>query len=115
MQLFTDWANKENKTIIFVHHSTKHTTKSRGASAFVDAVRTVYEIDKIKDKDGNIQEKEKRIIKLTKDNYGISSILGSFEIKRTLFPKIYKDQQKQNKKAIEYIYEENTDDMPKDF
>jgi replicative DNA helicase len=86
MQLFTDWANKENKIIIFIHHSTKNTTQSRGASAFVDAVRTVYEIDKIRDKDGKEEDTHKRIIKLTKDNYGISSILGSFSVQREIFP-----------------------------
>jgi len=86
MQLFTDWANKENKTIIFIHHSTKNTTQSRGASAFVDAVRTVYELDKIRDKEGKEEESHKRIVKLTKDNYGIGSILGSFSVQRELFP-----------------------------
>ncbi len=90
MQLFTDWANKENKTIIFIHHSTKNTTQSRGASAFVDAVRTVYELDKIKDKEGNVQESNKRVVKLTKDNYGISHILESFSVERELFPRVVK-------------------------
>ncbi|MDQ7021661.1 MAG: hypothetical protein Q9M91_07655 [Candidatus Dojkabacteria bacterium] len=86
MQLFTDWANKENKTIIFIHHSTKNTTQSRGASAFVDAVRTVYELDKVRDKEGNVKESNKRVVKLTKDNYGISNILESFSVLRELFP-----------------------------
>ncbi|MEA2029354.1 MAG: AAA family ATPase [Campylobacterota bacterium] len=86
MQLFTDWANKENKTIVFIHHSTKNTTQSRGASAFVDAVRTVYELDKIKDSSGNEEKSHKRNIKLTKDNYGISNILKSFSVERVLFP-----------------------------
>ena len=86
MQLFTDWANKENKIIIFIHHSTKNTTQSRGASAFVDAVRTVYELDKIKDKEGNFEESNKRIVKLTKDNYGIGNILKSHCVQRELFP-----------------------------
>jgi len=86
MQLFTDWANKEHKTIIFIHHSTKNTTQSRGASAFVDAVRTVYEIDKIKDKEGNVKESNKRVVKLTKDNYGIGNILESYSVERELFP-----------------------------
>jgi len=93
MQLFTDWANKENKTIIFIHHSTKNTTQSRGASAFVDAVRTVYELDKIKDKDGKEEESHMRIVKLTKDNYGISKILGSFSVQRELFPIIIKHEE----------------------
>jgi len=109
MQLFTDWANKENKTIIFVHHSTKNTTQSRGASAFVDAVRTVYEIDKIKDKEGNIQESNKRVIKLTKDNYGISHLLKSFNVKRVLFPlKITHDETTYNKNDTKF-------GMPDDF
>ena len=86
MQLFTDWANKENKTIIFIHHSTKNTTQSRGASAFVDAVRTVYEIDQLRDKEGNVIESNKRMIKLTKDNYGIGNILESYTVQRELFP-----------------------------
>lgn len=86
MQLFTDWANKENKTIIFIHHSSKNTTQSRGASAFVDAVRTVYELDKIRDKDGNEKESNKRLVKLTKDNYGIRHILKAFSVERELFP-----------------------------
>ncbi|QSZ43144.1 AAA family ATPase (plasmid) [Sulfurimonas aquatica] len=86
MQLFTDWANKESKTIIFIHHSTKNTTQSRGASAFVDAVRTVYELDKVRDSDGKEKESHKREVKLTKDNYGIGSILGSFSVQRDLFP-----------------------------
>lgn len=86
MQLFTEWANKENKTIIFIHHSTKNTTQSRGASAFVDAVRTVYELDKIRDNDGKEKESNKRIIKLTKDNYGVGHMLEGFSVQRELFP-----------------------------
>jgi len=86
MQLFTDWANKENKTIVFIHHSTKNTTQSRGASAFVDAVRTVYELDKVRDKEGKAKESNKRVIKLTKDNYGIGNILNAYSVERVLFP-----------------------------
>lgn len=86
MQLFTEWANKENKTIIFIHHSTKNTTQSRGASAFVDAVRTVYELDKIRDNEGKEKESNKRIIKLTKDNYGVGHMLEGFSVQRELFP-----------------------------
>lgn len=109
MQLFTDWANKENKTILFIHHSTKNTTQSRGASAFVDAVRCVYEIDKIKDSDGKEKDTNKRIIKLTKDNYGINSILGAHQVEREIFPK--------NIKFIEteYISETIENSVPRDF
>lgn len=86
MQLFTEWANKENKTIVFIHHSTKNSTQSRGASAFVDAVRTVYELDKIRDSDGKEKDSNKRIIKLTKDNYGVGNILEAYSVERELFP-----------------------------
>jgi len=109
MQLFTDWANKENKTIIFIHHSTKNTTQSRGASAFVDAVRTVYEIDKIKDKEGNETQKHKRIIKLTKDNYGISNLLEGFSVERELFPYKVKVQE------VVYESKEKLFGVPADF
>lgn len=89
MQLFTQWAAKEDKIIIFIHHSTKGTTTSRGASAFIDAVRLCYEIDKLKDKkDKNVKEiiTNKRKIKLTKDNYGAGQLLGGYEVERELFP-----------------------------
>lgn len=109
MQLFTDWANKENKTIIFIHHSTKNTTQSRGASAFVDAVRTVYELDKIKDNDGNVKESNKRVIKLTKDNYGIGNILDSFNVQRELFPV------KTNHEEIPFKSDSLKFGMPTDF
>lgn len=89
MQLFTDYANKAGKTIIFIHHSTKGTTGARGAGAFVDAVRSVYEVDRIKDKDGkNIDESKShlRTLKLTKDNYGASKLLKGIEVQRQIFP-----------------------------
>ena len=101
MQLFTEWASKENKTIIFIHHSTKNTTQSRGASALVDAVRAVYEIDYITGKEGNT----KRMIKLSKDNYGILELLGNNIVERELFPK------KVNKRTIIF----NEDNLPNDF
>jgi replicative DNA helicase len=78
MQLFTDWANKNNKIIIFLHHSTKHSTTARGASAFVDAVRLVYEIDNDKD------DKNSKIFKVTKDNYGAKKHLKESNVKREI-------------------------------
>lgn len=82
MQLFTNWANKQNKIIIFLHHSTKHTTTARGASAFVDAVRLVYEIDFIKGQD------TKRLFKITKDNYGAKKYLQDNKIDLEIFANI---------------------------
>lgn len=88
MQLFTEWAANENKTIIFIHHSTKNTTQSRGASAFTDAVRLVYEISVVTDKQGNVDDTRAHIrkITLTKDNYGASKFLGGKSTLRQIFP-----------------------------
>jgi len=81
MQAFLNWALESDKAIIFIHHSTKPDesgfTRSRGASAIVDAVRAAYEINKITVMEGrkrkNVKEKEHlREVKLTKDNYGVA-------------------------------------------
>ncbi|MDD3497845.1 MAG: AAA family ATPase [Aliarcobacter skirrowii] len=100
MQHFTKWAAEENKTILFIHHAAKGTGKSRGASALVDAVRLVYEIEKIEKND------TKRKFTIGKDNYGVKNILDCTEFERVVFPK----------KPIKIIFEpvENMNiDMPK--
>lgn len=93
MQLFTQWATKENKTILFIHHSSKGArvgseSKTRGASAFVDAVRAVYEFEKIKsnkaDDDIPVNDSLRRVI-LTKDNYNATRYFG-FQKDLSLFP-----------------------------
>ncbi|MBD3843264.1 MAG: AAA family ATPase [Campylobacterales bacterium] len=81
MQHFTKWAARENKTIVFIHHAAKGSGKSRGASALVDAVRLVYEIDVIENND------TQRKFKIGKDNYGVSNILNEKEFKRVVFPR----------------------------
>jgi replicative DNA helicase len=93
MQLFTQWAAKENKTIIFIHHSSKGAriggeSKTRGASAFVDAVRAVYEFEKIKPEQNELEQlvnKSLRRVMLTKDNYNASKHFG-FQKDLQLFP-----------------------------
>ncbi|MCL5272818.1 MAG: AAA family ATPase [Gammaproteobacteria bacterium] len=88
MQLFTEYAGKTGKTIIFIHHSTKGTAGSRGAGAIVDAARLHYEVDRVRDKDGKIDEKKShmRLIRLAKDNYNAGSLLKSSEVERQIFP-----------------------------
>jgi len=90
INLFSRWATLENKTIIFIHHGTKNTAQSRGASAFVDAVRLVYQIEIIKDKNGNQIEEDMRLVTLAKDNNGAKKYLGDFQVKRQVFPKTSK-------------------------
>lgn len=88
MQLFTEYAGKTGKTIIFIHHSTKGTAGSRGAGAIVDAARLHYEVDRVKDKEGKIDDTKShsRLIRLAKDNYNAASILNSGEFERQIFP-----------------------------
>lgn len=95
MQLFTEWAAKENKTIIFIHHSTKNTTQARGASAFTDAVRLVYEVSVVTDKKGEVDETRShmRKVTLTKDNYGAAKLLGGKSVSRQIFPETKIDPQ----------------------
>jgi len=81
MQHFTKWAAEENKTIVFIHHASKGTGKSRGASALVDAVRLVYEIEIIE------KNETDRKFKIGKDNYGVKNILDCTEFERVIFPK----------------------------
>jgi replicative DNA helicase len=89
MQLFTEWAAKENKIIVFIHHSTKNTTQARGASAFTDAVRLVYEISYATNKDGKPDETRShlRTMTLVKDNYGAEKFLPGKSAIRQIFPK----------------------------
>jgi replicative DNA helicase len=97
INLFTRWATKEQKTIIFIHHGTKNSSQSRGASAFVDAVRLVYRVEIIKNDAGEMTEDQNRWILLDKDNNGAKKYLGSDKVKRQIFP--------QKKSVIEIEYE----------
>lgn len=82
MQPFMDWAKETNKCIVFLHHSKKggDGSKVRGAGAFVDACRTVYEIEKIDEDDSS----GKRNVVLSKDNYGAIKHLKSFKVQRQI-------------------------------
>lgn len=86
INLFSRWATIENKTIIFIHHGTKNAAQSRGASAFVDAVRLVYQIELIKNDSEEQIEDHMRLITLAKDNNGAKKYLGDFKVKRQVFP-----------------------------
>ena len=94
MQPFMNWAKNTNKSVVFLHHSTKSITqnsnnKSRGAGAFVDAARVCYEMNKIYKKDNQTLESTKshlRDIKLSKDNYGAIKHLKNFNNTRQITP-----------------------------
>lgn len=94
MQPFMNWAKNTNKSVVFLHHSSKSivqnsNNKSRGAGAFVDAARVCYEMNKIYKKDNQTLEKSQshlRDIKLSKDNYGAIKHLKNFNNIRQITP-----------------------------
>jgi replicative DNA helicase len=98
INLFSRWATKEDKTIIFIHHGNKNTGQSRGASAFVDAVRLVYQVDIVKDKEGEQIEDHMRELTITKDNNGAKKYFGGSRAKRKIFPEVKKE-------ALEIVFE----------
>ena len=85
MQSFLQWAKEDEVTILLLHHSKKDGTGSRGASAFVDAVRTVYELDFVMAEPRNkgdaptknhiATDKGLRMLKLVKDNRHVQGVL----------------------------------------
>ena len=93
MNLLTEWADKEDKAILVVHHNNKSTTGGiRGASAFVDAVRLQYELLTNEDNNKkNNQEVQKifpsgyRKLIIRKDNWGVEKLIGKKEIEVQIF------------------------------
>lgn len=87
MQPFIEFCKNDNINILFIHHASKasadNPSKTRGASAFVDAVRCAYEMvyptSKIQGKEKPDSEKIERgfrLLKNTKDNRGVRSLLN---------------------------------------
>lgn len=96
MQPFMNWASEENKCIVFLHHSKKGAednmkSSARGAGAFVDAARTVYEINKIYNNPRSgaldMENAHMREFTLTKDNYGVIEMLNDFKVRREITPR----------------------------
>lgn len=96
MAPFQDWAAEENITIIFLHHSKKNNdegmhSKARGASAFVDACRTVYEIGKVyknaRTGELDMDNQHMREFTLSKDNFGVVRMLGGYKAQKHITPK----------------------------
>lgn len=64
MNLINEWIEKDNKTLILIHHSGKdENSKSRGASAIVDSVRIHYSLSSVE----NLSTHRK--LKLEKSNH----------------------------------------------
>jgi len=74
MNMFTNTAQKQMQSIIFIHHHSKGTKETkgttRGAGAFVDAARAVYELE-------IVENSNRRKIIVAKDNWGVRAHFGS--------------------------------------
>jgi len=91
MSILTSIATQNDQAILVLHHQTKQdqegNSTTRGASAFVDAVRILYSLKYDKDKG-------KHIIKLEKDNLNAKKFLGvEFEIKAIPFDLVIEREQ----------------------
>lgn len=96
MAPFQDWAAEDDIVIIFVHHSRKNDDEGfksniRGASAFVDACRLVYEMSKIyknhRTGELDMDRAHERMFTMTKDNLGAMQQLGDFKATRHITPR----------------------------
>ena len=97
--LLNEWCKKENKTILMIHHHSKGENGAvRGASAFIDAVRIHYEVQKKENNDSD------RFLALKKTNH----YNGRSEFRINLFKErieiVYEDtqqaKQQQTKKSL---------------
>ena len=103
MQPFINWCKEVDITIIIIHHASKTDGNTRGAGAFVDAVRCCYNISiplrEIKSEKGiRIEEDEDkkqmgiRTVSCTKDNRGATPYLyklyGSDSFETKIIPKL---------------------------
>ena len=88
MQPFMNWAAEENKSIVFIMHSSKE-GRIRGAGAFIDACRSAYSISRVYQKnniDLDPANMHNRKIKIEKDNYGAFRHLGCSSVLRQIMP-----------------------------
>ena len=88
MNLLNRIAQSRLLSIVLIHHHNKNSegTKTRGASAFVDAVRLLYSVSTIKNKETEEIHPTKRSIKIEKDNWGVRMLLNKDEFEREILP-----------------------------
>lgn len=107
MQPFIEWAKNDNMTILIIHHANKSGDSTRGAGAFIDAVRCVYEMHTPKMIENKIEKIDKvkyeagiRLLKNTKDNRGVRMFLPNIEYEIKALPPI-----PQKKNQVDIVYE----------
>lgn len=94
MNLLNEWCEKDNKTIILIHHHSKgENATARGAGAFIDACRIHYVLD-YKYQDKKIVDSFVRMLKIDKTNH----FNGKKDYEIRLFEKGYDN-------TIEFVFE----------
>jgi len=92
MNILNKIATDRRLSILLIHHHNKEeNSRTRGASAFVDAVRVLYTISTIKDEESKIIHPTKRKIKIKKDNWGVRQLLGYDSFTREVLPYVVKE------------------------
>ena len=102
MSLLNKWCVDENKTIILIHHHSKasgtNKTSARGASAFIDACRMHYIIEKVEN-----DSRSRRVI-IDKTNHFSNDkkdyIVKLFDVKVEIISYQEKTQENKKKQSI---------------
>lgn len=102
MNMLNKMVRENKQSFLIIHHSTKGTkeqeSRSRGASAFIDAVRLSYEIKIIEN------ENTKREVVVNKDNFGVKQFFGESKVIKILpFEVIYKPEKNEAKEQKETV------------
>ena len=87
MNILNRMAQDRLMSIILIHHHNKMENggRTRGASAFVDAVRLLYTLNTIKTGEKEIHPTKRKIV-IEKDNWGVKQLLGVSEFEREILP-----------------------------
>ncbi len=95
MDLLTEWAKRDNKSIVLIHHHAKFANlgDARGATALVDAARAHYTLEADKSDNKNI------IVKIEKDNWGIKTFFRN-EKNIQIFKENFEDKEAVQKENI---------------
>jgi len=96
MNILNRMAQERLLSIVLIHHHNKGNgegARTRGASAFVDAVRLLYSVSTIKDEETEEIHPTKRLIKIEKDNWGVRQLLDTSEFEREILPYSVKEIQ----------------------
>jgi replicative DNA helicase len=114
MNILNRMAQDRLLSIVLIHHHNKNGegAKTRGASAFVDAVRLLYSVSTIKDEETEEIHPTKRLIKIEKDNWGVRMLLNTDKFEREILPYSVKEitmksnnKEGKNKKGKKSIWE----------